>query len=71
MYHIWYRVFNKQFRDINAIYGLRRNISINIVRYSLMNGESSHSSDSEELMVDVRTLSHVLSISTFLLQTVI
>jgi hypothetical protein len=64
-------VFNKQFRDINAIYCLRKNISINVVRYSLMSGESSHSSDSEELMVDVRSLSHVLLISTFLLHAVI
>jgi hypothetical protein len=53
------------------MHDLRRNISINVVRYFLMSGESSHSSDSEELMVDVRSLSHVLSISTFLYQAVI
>jgi hypothetical protein len=53
------------------LYIILGDISINVVGYSLMSGESSHYSHSEELLVDVRSLFHVLSISTFLFQTVI
>jgi hypothetical protein len=56
--------------EMLKLYIILGDISINIMGYFIMSGESPHSSDSEELLVEVGYLSHALSISTFLLQTV-